>query len=284
MNIHELMVQKYLNSVVAGKGGMSRPVLDFMVNDVKLALEKQLVDSRNPDFRLRMSNIGRSYCQLWFDKNQPTDALPFPNSFLINMILGDLVEAIMKGILTEAGVIWQDGEHLKLNLGKHVINGTPDLIIDGAVWDIKSCSPWAYTNKWIDFATVKAHDSFGYVGQLVGYSKALDLDAGGWIVINKANGQFKFITADGIDMQAELDTLEAKADRIVNGDYFERCYEPIKETFRKVETGNLKLGIECGFCQHKYKCWDTLVEQESIPSKAKVRPMVNYIHIEEEAA
>jgi putative hemolysin len=63
MNIHELMVQKYLNSVVAGKGGMSRPVLDFMVNDVKLALEKQLVDSRNPDFRLRMSNIGRAYCQ-----------------------------------------------------------------------------------------------------------------------------------------------------------------------------------------------------------------------------
>ena len=64
MNIHELMVQKYLNSVVAGEGGMSRPVLDFMVNDVKLALEKQLVDKRNPDFRLRMSNIGRSYCQL----------------------------------------------------------------------------------------------------------------------------------------------------------------------------------------------------------------------------
>ena len=231
-----------------------------------------------------MSNIGRSYCQLWFDKNQPTDALPFPNSFLINMILGDLVEAIMKGILTEAGVIWQDGEHLKLNLGKHVINGTPDLIIDGAVWDIKSCSPWAYTNKWIDFATVKEHDSFGYVGQLVGYSRALDLDAGGWIVINKANGQFKFITADGIDMQAELDILEAKANRIVDGEYFERCYEPIKETFRKVETGNLKLGIECGFCQHKYKCWDTLVERPSIPSKAKVPAMVNYIHIVEEAA
>ena len=85
-------------------------------------------------------------------------------------------------------------------------------------------------------------------------------------------------------MQAELDKLEVKADRIVNGDYFERCYEPVKETFRKAETGNLKLGIECGFCQHKYKCWDTLVERTSIPSKAKVPAMVNYIHIVEEAA
>ena len=85
-------------------------------------------------------------------------------------------------------------------------------------------------------------------------------------------------------MQAELDKLEVKANRIVDGDSFERCYEPIKETFRKAETGNLKLGIECGFCQHKYKCWDTLVERPSIPSKAKVPAMVNYIHIAEEAA
>jgi hypothetical protein len=283
MNIHELMVQKYLNSVVAGTGGMSRPVLNSMVKDVKVALEKQLVDSRNPDFRLRMSNIGRSYCQLWFDKNAPEKKLPFPNSFLINMILGDLVEAIMKGILTESGVVWKDGEHLKLNIGKHTINGTPDLIIDGAVWDIKSCSPWAYANKWIDFAKLKEGDPFGYIGQLVGYSRALDLKAGGWIVINKANGQFKFITADGIDMEAELAILEEVCDKITDNAEFERCYKPIEESFRKVKTGNLILGIECGFCQHKYSCWDTLVEKPSIPSKAKVPAMVNYIHIEEAA-
>jgi hypothetical protein len=281
MIYHELMVQKYLNNVVAGMGGMSRPVLDCIVKDVTLALEKQLVDSRDPDFRLRMSNIGRSYCQLWFDKNEPTGSLPFPNNFLMNMILGDLVEAVMKGVLTEAGVVWQDGEHLKLELGKHSINGTPDLIIDGAVWDIKSCSPWAYTNKWKDFATVKEHDSFGYVGQLVGYSTALGLEAGGWIVVNKANGQFKFITAEGIDMQAELDILEAKADLLVDGADFERCYKPVKETFRRVETGNLTLCVECGFCQHKYKCWDTLEERTSIPSQAKNPAMVNYIYIKE---
>jgi len=35
MNIHELMVQKYLNSVVAGTGGMSRPVLNSMVKRCK---------------------------------------------------------------------------------------------------------------------------------------------------------------------------------------------------------------------------------------------------------
>jgi hypothetical protein len=250
---------------------------------MKSALERQLVDKRNPDFRLRMSNIGRSYCQLWFDKNQPEDSEPFPNSFLINMMIGDIVEAVMKGILTESGVAWEDGEHLKLYVGKHVINGTPDLIIDGAVWDIKSCSPWAYANKWIDFETVKAHDSFGYVGQLVGYADALALEAGGWIVINKATGEFKFITADGIDMQAELDIIEDKADRITDGAAFERCYEPIKETFRKAETGNLKLNMECGFCKHRHKCWPTLQELPSIPSKAKNPPMVNYIHIEEAA-
>ena len=84
-------------------------------------------------------------------------------------------------------------------------------------------------------------------------------------------------------MEEELAILEDVCDKITDNAEFARCYEPIKESFRRVPTGNLILGIECGFCQHKYSCWDTLVERTSIPSKAKVPAMVNYIHIEEVA-
>ena len=84
------------------------------------------------------------------------------------------------------------------------INGTYDIAIDGAVDDIKSASDWSYRNKFKSFASLKESDSFGYVGQLAGYAQASGLKAGGWWVINKANGSFKYIPANGLDMVEEL--------------------------------------------------------------------------------
>ena len=66
-----------------------------------------------------------------------------------------------------------------------------DIVIDGAVDDIKSASNWSYTNKFESFDTLRQGDAFGYVAQLAGYAKAADKRAGGWWVVNKANGEFK---------------------------------------------------------------------------------------------
>ena len=57
-----------------------------------------------------MSNIGRDYCKLWYDKNEPENAIPRSTNFVINMMIGDIVEAIFKGLLVQSGVKFSNGE------------------------------------------------------------------------------------------------------------------------------------------------------------------------------
>ena len=181
----EIKIHRYLEDVRKSKRGMSPDTIARIVKDVKESVEKQFNQSERK-FTLRMSNIGRPYCQLWYDKNAPEEGVEPSANFLMNMMIGDIVEAVFKGVLTEAGVDFSDGFKSTLNLGKHKIDGTHDLIMDKRVDDIKSASPWSYKNKFKDYYTLRDHDSFGYVGQLAGYSQSLGVDIGGWWVINKA--------------------------------------------------------------------------------------------------
>ena len=255
-----------------------RQIIEQIANDVREALKKQF-SKRDNTFRLRMSNIGRDYCKLWFDKNEPESAIPRSTNFVINMMIGDIVEAVFKGLLVQSGVSFSNGEDVSMDLGEGVvINGTPDLILDGKVDDIKSASPWSYTNKFKDFATLAESDSFGYVAQLGGYAKAAGVKPGGWWVINKATGEFKYVSAGDIDAEEVAENTRALAARLAENK-FERCYEPIEETYRKKPTGNLILGKECGWCDYRYKCWPGLQEIPSLVSQAEEKPMVSYVKI-----
>jgi hypothetical protein len=275
----EIKIHKYLEDVRKGERGMSDATIARIVKDVKESIEKQF-SANERKFSLRMSNIGRPYCQLWYDKNEPEGGVEPSSNFLMNMMIGDIVEAVFKGVLTEAGVEFSDGHKSKLELGEHKIYGTHDLITNNRVDDIKSASPWSYKNKFKDYYTLKEHDSFGYIGQLAGYSKALGVEAGGWWVINKASGEFKFVSAwdMAVDRQDVLDEVQAKADKLKENK-FERCFEPVEETFRKKPTGNKILAEECGWCKYRYKCWPSIQELPSLASQAKEKPIVAYIEI-----
>ncbi len=278
----EIKIHRYLEDVRKAKRGMSSATIARIVRDVQEAVEKQFNQSERK-FTMRMSNIGRPYCQLWFDKNKPEEGIDMPANFLMNMMIGDIVEAVFKGVLTEAGVDFSDGFKSTLSVGNHKIDGTHDLIMDKRVDDIKSASPWSYNNKFKDYATLKSHDSFGYIGQLAGYSKALGVEPGGWWVVNKGTGEFKYVSAwdMAVDRQDILDEVEEKADKLAQNK-FERCFEPVEETFRKKPTGNKVLGEECGWCKYRYKCWPSLQELPSLASQAKEPPMVAYIEIADE--
>lgn len=276
----ELKIHQYLSNIQSNDTVLSDEIIEQITNDVREALKKQF-SKRDSTFRLRMSNIGRDYCKLWFDKNEPESAIPRSTNFVINMMIGDIVEAVFKGLLVQSGVAFSNGEDVSMDLGEGVvINGTPDLILDGKVDDIKSASPWSYTNKFKDFATLAESDSFGYVAQLGGYAKAAGVKPGGWWVINKATGEFKYVSAGDIDSEEVAENTRALAARLAENK-FERCYEPIEETYRKKPTGNLILGKECGWCDYRYKCWPGLVEQPSLVSQAEEKPMVSYVQIKE---
>jgi hypothetical protein len=227
-----------------------------------------------------MSNIGKPSCQLWFAKNMPEKALPKPTTFVMNMLLGDLVEAAFKGILTDAGVKFGESEHVTLELDNATVNGSYDLVIDGAVDDVKSSSPWSYENKFESYDTLAKGDSFGYVGQLAGYAKAAGKKAGGWWVINKKDGSFKYVPADNLDMDTEIAKLNATVDQL-EANEFKRCYTAKVETYRGVASGNKLLPDGCKFCDFRYTCWENLKESPSrvYQGKKSVPPDVPYVEL-----
>lgn len=274
----ELAIHSFLQKVMLGETSMDKATIDLVAKDVQEAMARQFSGEKRT-FRLRMSNIGRKRCQLWFDKNSPESKLADSPFFIINMILGDIIEAVFKGLLRASKVEFEDSEHVELQTKRKKVEGTYDLVLNGKVDDVKSASPWAYENKFTDFATLQGKDSFGYVSQLVGYAKAKGVPVGGWWVINKANGNFKYVSASDVDMDSEYEKIEDTISYIEDDEPFERCYEPVEETYYGKPSGNMKLGIECSLCNYREKCWDNLQVLPSKVSKSSNPPLINYVKL-----
>ena len=276
----ELKLHQFMTDAANGKSTFTEEQAKDIGAEVADAVLRQFGSGKSrDDFTLRMSNIGRPTCQLWFQKNKPESALPKPTTFVMNMMIGDIVEAVFKGLLKAANVEFEDTDKVSLEVGDTNdtrVSGSYDLVIDGAVDDVKSASPWSYQNKFDSFATLAKGDGFGYVGQLTGYAKASGKRVGGWWVVNKGNGEFKYVPADGLDLNKELDKIKDTVEA-VNKNEFKRCFSPVQEFFRGKPTGNKVLNDNCRFCDYRYECWPTMVEEPSRVSKAKDPKTVAYI-------
>lgn len=273
----ELKLHQFLQEASKGNVTISQQTATKIGEDVRDAVIRQFDNNQRRVFRLRMSNIGKPYCQLWFEKNKPDEALPRPNTFAIAMLIGDIVEAVLKGLMTEAGIEYGDSDNVVLDIETGKISGSYDMVLDGAVVDIKSASDWSYKNKFESYESLKNSDAFGYVGQLAGYAKAAGLLPGGWLVLNKSTGDFKYVPAE-LDIDTELTKLKETHDKLEKNE-FERCFEPIAETFNRKETGNTILPKECSFCDFRKSCWPNLIERPSVMSKAKEPRLVSYIKL-----
>jgi hypothetical protein len=278
----ELAISQYLENASKGLTSMSDETINRVGEEIKEALKRQFAGGNKRDgFKLRMSNIGRPSCQLWFEKNKPETALPRPTTFVMNMMIGDIVESVFKALLTEAKVAYKDSDTVALEIDeKTTISGSYDLVVDDAVDDIKSASDWSYRHKFDSYESLASGDSFGYVGQLAGYAKASGYKAGGWWVVNKANGQFKYVPAN-IDMDEEIAKIK-KNIQAVESKKLVRCFEPEPETFRGKPTGNMVLNKNCTFCSYRQSCWETLRELPAQMSQAKEPKMVQYVKMKGE--
>ena len=279
----ELKLHQFMSDAIDGKTTFSEETAKRIGEEVAEAVIRQFGSGQSrKEFRLRMSNIGRPTCQLWFEKNKPESALPKPSTFVMNMMIGDIVEAIFKGLLKEAKVDFDDTDQVTLDVGDSNgtrVSGSYDLIMGGAVDDIKSASDWSYRNKFESYASLKKSDPFGYVGQLAGYAKASDKRAGGWWVVNKANGDFKYVPA-AIDMRKELTKLKETVEK-VNENKFERCFEAVPETYRGKPSGNMVLNDNCRFCDYRFECWPNMQELPSKVSQAREPKIVAYVELKE---
>lgn len=284
MHPAELKVFLFLQKALAGEASMSEEVVDMIASDVKAAMNKQFNAGPRGDFRLRMSNIGKPKCQLWFEKNDPEGKAPYPPHFLINMILGDLVEAVFKGLLRASGVTFEDNDRVTLTLPKgQQISGEYDMVMDGKVDDVKSASKWSYNNKLTSYEALASNDSFGYIAQLVGYAEAAGKDVGGWWVVSKESGEFRYVDAQP-DKEEVIQEIQDKVDWLEGDEPFERCFEPVLERYYGKPSGNMKLNAQCKFCNFKEKCWPQLQTLPSKVSKAKDPPLEEYVFLAPEAS
>lgn len=278
--MEKAILNQYLTDLACGNKSISKENIDTIVDQVRDGLYKQLLPKEKKTFSLRMSSIGKPYCKLWYDKNEPDSGVKPDSSFLMKMIVGDVVEAVFKGILRGAEIEYEDGFKSTLQVGGERITGEHDLSINGSVDDVKSASPWSYKNKFKDGHTVQENDSFGYVSQLVGYSLSTGLKVGGWWVVDKSSGSFKYIDLSYINVDKERKKMEDKILKLKENK-FERCFKPIDETFYKKKTGNKVLPIDCKWCNYRHKCWPTLREIPSLVSKADNPPINSYVEIHE---
>lgn len=250
-------------------------IVDEALAELRSSWLRQLSPRKEDGFRLRMSNVGKPLCQLQMGASGAKPKRKSYN-FKTQMMIGDAVEAIADIYLALAEVnVTSSKDEVKLDVGDVTINGTDDVEIDHKVYDIKSCSPWAFDNKWMyGYESLKQDDPFGYIGQLTGYAKAKGKEVGGWIVINKSTGQLVVVEADTSENEKVMNlfNIQNNVEAVTNNHPFERQFEAEPDKWRGKATGRKRLSKSCGFCDYVGSCWPTAKYEAHPDSTAKSPP------------
>lgn len=200
---------------------------------------------------LYLSAIGKPLRQLWYQlKGQSGEKLTPDTKF--KFLYGDLLESLVLFLAVEAG---HAVEGLQRSVEVDGVRGRIDALIDGVLVDVKSCSPFAFDKfRSGEFLT---NDPFGYVYQLSSYWSQLPVERAGFLCVDKTLGHIHFaeLTNDKRRTDAEVRDRIARIREAVDSDVEpERCYEP-RPISSKDKSGNLVLGVGCGYCPFKGHCW-----------------------------
>ena len=136
----------------------------------------------------------------------------------------------------------------------------------------KSSSSWAFKNKWkYGFRSLLEDDTFGYIGQLYGYSKGQNKEMGGWIVADKSSGEILFVEAEPEPhhLKEIHQSISNTIHKVSNDAPFERCFEDEVEYFNRKPTGSKRLHKTCTFCDYKHTCWGDIQYKPQTKSKAQ---------------
>ena len=283
----EVQVKNFLSQATRGEVTLPPSVLEEFAQDCREALEKQF--SRDPQWRIRMSGLGRPLCQQVHGRDGKEEEMTY--NAIMRFLIGDLVECAVMAILKGAGVkITEAQGRCQLDVGGETVQGTLDLVIDDPVdgekvWDVKSASPYSYTQKFAKgYDNIKEDDPFGYVMQGHLYAESKGMDFGGWIVVDKSSGEIQFVQAPDDQKDDRVEYI-AKAGSVVealmsNFKHKKPPMEPEDECFtfkgEKIYTGNKLLNKNCTFCGYRKHCWPKAEQHGKVTSKAKNKPLAWY--------
>tara|TARA_A100001391_G_scaffold136244_1_gene94864 strand:- start:262 stop:1155 length:894 start_codon:yes stop_codon:yes gene_type:complete len=285
-----LKIQEYLLRAGQGDVKVSLPNLSQFAADCEESARKQLSRERG-DFRIRMSGLGRPLCQQVLEKHGIKEEMNY--NALFRFFFGDLTEAALMLVMREAGVDIVDFQKaVDLTIDGVLVKGTLDVIIrdelgQEKVWDVKSASDWAYKYKFTGmggYDKLKEDDPFGYVMQGFLYAESVGLPFGGWIVVNKSDGQVAMVDVPDWSEDDKAEYLEdaKKRVRFLSNPEVKpfKPYKPEAETYRRdgviIDTGNKLLPRECNLCGYRYHCWPNAILHNRVTSRAKNPPQVWY--------
>ena len=126
--------------------------------------------------------------------------------------------------------------------------GHMDCIIDGQVIDVKSTSGYAF--KKFKNGTLPEDDPFGYMAQLAGYEESEGTKGGGFLAINKENGELALLIPEEIDKPNIKYRISKLKKQLKLDNPPSMCYNPIPDG----KSGNMKLPKQCIYCRHKFTC------------------------------
>lgn len=198
---------------------------------------------------LRMSAIGRPLRQQWYDLNG-VKAEALDGKTHLKFLYGDIIESIVLVLAEASG---HKVERLQEEIEVDGIKGHIDAVIDGHLVDVKSASPYGY-QKFRD-GSLFTNDTFGYVGQISGYGKAVSLPAV-FIAVNKVSGDICTLSVpqeviDNYDIHKRIETVRSAVSLPTAP---ERCYEDEPDG----KSGNRKLSVPCSYCGFKQFCWSDI--------------------------
>lgn len=259
--------------------GYTKEIAEWVANDIKASLVRQLVDKkdRKSGGGLRLSGMGKP-CerQLWYDQQDNLTTEELPPSTMNKFIFGDITESHILGLAMAAGHKVEGLQDMVTVFG---IKGSRDCIIDGWLVDVKSASSFSFDK--FKYHKLREDDAFGYISQISSYLYGsqddpllVEKNKAAFLVFDK---QHAHITLDIYDLTEELQGKEAEvAQKKMVSTLKEppaRPKWPRKEYDRKTKTyniaeeeedwahqksGNRKLAMNCSYCHHKHNCWDGL--------------------------
>ena len=121
------------------------------------------------------------------------------------MMVGDIVEAVLKGVIKESGIEgYESSQKLSTQLGKHTITGEADLTFEVRLMILNHVQTMLSGNKFVSWPSLKDRDSFGYVTQLHVYASATGKPAGGIWALNVATGELNRIESTDTDADVKI--------------------------------------------------------------------------------
>jgi hypothetical protein len=193
----------------------------------------------------------------WYTINEPRIGDDLSGSLRLKFFYGDMIEALIIRLIEASGhTVTGKQDELILN----GVVGHRDVVVDGTILDVKSCSPFSF-QKFKNHK-LEEDDPFGYLSQISSYLAAsaddplvTDKNRAGFVAIDKVSGE---ITLDLYSFDAvrlaykEIEVESVKT--LVNGPIPSERLEPVPQR-KDNPDGNLKLCVDCQWCDYKKSCW-----------------------------